>query len=317
MNDQRRGVLPRNAVLTRLRLVAGWLGPDVAHERRASIAIVGGAVIAMLATMAAVAVDLGTGYLTKVADQRFADSAAYAGALAYNSSSSTTTMKSAVSNLAALNGLPAGAAVASLVASPSGDGNSAVQVTVSTISPLYLAEVFQSSKTLSVAATSYAEVKPNASACIIALLTKAAGVTLSGGTTVTASACAVASNNTVTVPCGTTITTKTLDYDSAAVPSQPCSGIKPPAGTTSVNIIKVVTVDPLATNTAVAAAFTHLASVATLTGPSGPTVTGTTALVFGYGTPTAAQFTAGRLQWQLRFADLDGHLSGGRHLSFW
>src|SRR5580658_2745815 len=292
MTDPRGHVPRRNALLTRLRLVADSLGPGVARQRRASIALVGAAVIGMLASMAAVAVDLGTGYLAKVADQRFADSAAYAGALAYNSSSSTTTMQSAVGNLAALNGLAAGVAVASLVASPSGDGNSAVQVKVSTVSPLYLAEIFQSGKTLSVAATSYAEVKPNASACIIALLTKAAGVALTGGTTVTAAACAVASNAAVSVPCGTTITTKTLDYDSAAVPSQPCGGIKPPGGTASVNIIKVVTVDPLAANTAVASAFTHLASVATLTGPSGPTVTGSTSLVFGYGTPTTAQFTA-------------------------
>jgi hypothetical protein len=287
MTDQRGHVPRRPALLARLRRVADSMGPGVARERRASIAVVGGVVIAMLASMAAVAVDLGTGYLAKVADQRFADSAAYAGALAYNASSSTTTMKSAVSNLAALNGLPAGVAVASLVASPSGDGNSAVQVKVSTVSPLYLAEIFQSGKTLPVAATSYAEVKPNASACIIALLPKAAGVTLSGGTAVTAASCAVASNAAVSVPCGTTITTKTLDYNSAAVPSQPCGGIKPPAGTTSVNIVKVATVDPLATNTAVANAFTHLASVATQTGPSGPTVTGTTSINFAYSTTGA------------------------------
>jgi len=290
MTDQRGHVPRRNALLTRLRRVADSMGPGVARERRASIALVGGVVIAMLGSMAAVAVDLGNGYLAKVADQRFADGAAYAGALAYNSSSSTATMKSAVSNLAALNGLPAGAAVASLVASPSGDGNSAVQVTVSTASPLYLAEIFRSGKTLPVAAMSYAEVKPNASACIIALLTKAAGVGLSGGTAVTAAACSVASNAAVSVPCGTTITTKTLDYN-GAVPSQPCAGIKPPAGTASVNIIKVATADPLATNAAIASAFTHLASVATLSGPAGPTVAAGTTLVFGYGTPTAAQFT--------------------------
>ena len=132
-----------------------------------------------------------------------------------------------------------------LVASPSGDGNSAVQVTVTTATPLYLAKVFQSSSTLSVSATSYAEVKPDASACIIALKAGGTGVTLSGGTAITGASCSVASDATVTVPCGTTITTKTLDYNSAAVPSQPCGGIKPPAGTASVNIIKVATADPL------------------------------------------------------------------------
>jgi len=232
----------RLAILRRrLRRVADRLGPGVTRQQRASIALVGGAVIAALASLTAVAVDLGTAYLAKVSDQRAADSAAYAGALAYNASGSATTMNSAVSNLAALNGLPAGAAAASLVASPSGDGNNAVQVTVTTAAPLYLAEIFQSKTTLSVSATSYAEVKPNASACIVALLTKAAGVTLSGGATVTAAACAVASNATVAVPCGTTITTKTLDYNSATAASEPCNGIKPSTGTTSVSIVKVAT----------------------------------------------------------------------------
>ncbi len=269
-------------------LAAGWvvdsLWSPAPCRRRASIALVGAAVIGMLASVTAVAVDLGTAFLAKVSDQRAADSTAYAGALAYNTTTSTTTMNSAVSNLAALNGLPVGAAVASLVASPSGDGNNAVLVTVTTVAPLYLAEIFQSHTTLSVSATSYAEVKPNASPCIIALLAKGNGVVLSGGTSVTAAACAVASNISVTVPCGTTITTKTVDYN-GAVPSEPCTGIVPPTGTASVNIIKVATVDPLAGNTAVAAAFTHLASVASLSGPSAPTVSGGTSFTFGYGTP--------------------------------
>ncbi len=74
------------------RRVAGALGPGVACHRRASIALVGAAVIATLASLTAVAVDLGTAYLAKVTDQRSADSAAYAGALAYNASGSAATM---------------------------------------------------------------------------------------------------------------------------------------------------------------------------------------------------------------------------------
>ncbi len=59
-----------------LRQIADGLGPGVARHRRASIALVGGAVIAVLASLTAVAVDLGTAYLAKVSDQRAADSAA-------------------------------------------------------------------------------------------------------------------------------------------------------------------------------------------------------------------------------------------------
>jgi hypothetical protein len=236
----------------------------------------------MLAGLGAVAVDLGTAYLAKAADQRVADSAAYAGALAFNASSSTTTMNAAVGNLAILNGLAASAAVANLVASPSGNGNNAVRVTVSTSATLYLAGIFRTNTTLPVSATSYAEVKPGASTCILALRAGASGVTLSGGTSVTGANCSIASNSTVTVPCGTTITTKTLDYNSAAVPSQPCGGIKPPAGTASVNIVKVATPDPLASNAAIASAFTHVISVGSQSGPSGPTVAAGPDLSFAY-----------------------------------
>ena len=279
--DDRNSYAGRTPLIGLKRLV--WKpGSRATRGRRASIAVVGAAVIAMLAGLAAVAVDLGTAYLARTTDQRVADSAAYAGALAYNASSSTATMNAAVSNLASLNGLAAGAVAAVLVASPSGDGNNAVKVTVNTSAPLYLAGVFGIGTTLPVTATSYAEVKPGASTCIIALQAGASGVTLSGGTSVTGASCTVASNATVSVPCGTTITTKTLDYNSAAVPSQPCSGIKPPAGTPSVNIVKVATADPLAGSAAVTSAFTHLVTVASLTGPSGPVVAAGTAVAFGY-----------------------------------
>jgi len=191
-------------------------------------------------------------------------------------------MNSAVNNIGVLNGLAANAAVGAVVASPSGNGNSAVRVTVTTATPVYLSEIFRAGKTISVSASSYAEVKPNASACILALKAAGTGVTLSGGTAVTASSCAVSSDAAVTVPCGTTITTKTVDYNSAAVPSQPCSGIKPPAGTASVNIVKVATADPLAANASISAAFTHLAAVALLTGPPGPVVPAGTTVTFNY-----------------------------------
>jgi len=261
------------------------------HGKTASMALLGAAVIAMMGSMAAVAVDLGSAYLAKVSNQRVADAAAYAGALAYNSSGSTTVMSAAASNLATLNGLPASAIAATLVASPNGDGNNAVMVVASTASPFYLARAFQTGSTLPVSATAYAEVKPNPTACIISLLPKSTGVTLSGGAVLTAANCSVASNTTVSVPCGTSIVTKAVDYNSVGVPSQPCGGIQPPAGTGSVNIVKIATVDPLASNADVATAFTHLAAVGTLTGPSGPaapTVTAGSDLAFGY-TNSASQ----------------------------
>jgi hypothetical protein len=262
--------------------MAQSLGPGVMRQSRSSIALVGAAVIAALVGLAAVSVDLGNFYVARVSDQRAADSAAYAGALAYNASGSTATMQAAAGNLAVLNGYSAAATTATLVPSPSGDGNNAVDVTISAKVPMYLAEVFQSETSHTVTATSYAEVRASAKACIIALQAGGSGVTLSGGTSVTANNCTIASDNTVTVPCGTTITTKTLNYNSAAVPSAPCGGIKPPSGTASVTMTKKPTADPLASNTTVAGAFTHLAAVGSLTGPSGPTVSAGTSINFAY-----------------------------------
>jgi uncharacterized membrane protein len=116
-----RGKHAGRTLWNRLTWATGLLGLGVTLQRRASIAaLLGAAAIVLLAGLAAVAVDLGTAYLAKVADQRAVDSAAHAGALADNASSSVTTKNSAVNGLATLNGRSAGAAVASLVPSPSG-----------------------------------------------------------------------------------------------------------------------------------------------------------------------------------------------------
>ncbi len=258
------------------------------NPRRASIALVAAAVIATLATMAGVSIDLGSAYLAKVADQRAADSAAYAGGLAYNAANSANAMKSAARSLATLNGLPEESIASVMGASPTGDGNSAVQVTVTTSVPMYMAKIIRSDAKLSVSATAYAEVRPNAPACIIALQPGSSGVTLSGGTAVDAPGCTVASNSTVSVPCGTSIVTKTLDYNAAAAPSQPCGGVQPPNGTSAVNIVKATTANPLSGNEAVAGAFEHLASVAELSGPPEPETTSGTDIAFGYN-PGATQ----------------------------
>jgi len=71
-----RGRAPRRtALLTGRWLVAGRQQPTMARERRSSIAVVGGAVVATPATVVAIAADPGAAYLVKLADQRTAGSA--------------------------------------------------------------------------------------------------------------------------------------------------------------------------------------------------------------------------------------------------
>jgi Flp pilus assembly protein TadG len=242
-----------------------------ARCRRASISTVAALVLPAMIGMVGLVAEYGHGLLSKVENQRVADLAAYAGALAYNSTSSTTSMTNAADNVAALNNIPSADVSVTLVNSPTGDGHSAVDVQINTQVPLLLSRLVGSGPNLPVNSTGYAELEAGTPACIIALQSGGTGVTLSGGTSISAPACAVASNNTVTVPCGDTITTKTVSYNSAAAPSEPCNGIVAPTGST-LSIVKSATTDPLAGNTGVATATARLATVASEAAPTLPTI---------------------------------------------
>ncbi len=196
-------------------------------------------------------------------------------------------MSSAVSNITWLNGLATSNASAFFVNSPTGDANSAVRVMVTTSLPSVLSQLFGAGSSLSVKSSSYVEVTPSGSACIIALNASGTGVTLSGGTAVSAPGCAVASNSTstspsgISVPCGTTLTAKVVRYDSSTLPSEPCLGIVNPSGGTLTPTLGV-TPDPLASNSAITGAVAHLASVSTMSKPvvSAPTVPSGTNVAF-------------------------------------
>jgi hypothetical protein len=265
------------------------------RDRRGSILVL--TVLATLAVIAiqAFAVDLGGGFVARAQDQRIADMAAYAAAVAYSGNGgSTSALTAAASRIATLNGLASNAVSASLVTSPTGDGNSAVKAVVSTTVPIYLSGVLGNGPTIPVAATSYAEMRGGTPGCITALQTSGTGISVTGGTGITATTCAVASNGTVAsqnssvyVTCGAKITTPTLDYASTNVPVQSgCTDILPPTGTSSVTFTHATSVDNLAGNSEVAAATGRISTVAAVTSPAAPTVTGGTAVTFGYSPTT-------------------------------
>jgi hypothetical protein len=239
------------------------------------------------------AVEYGHGLLARSQDQRAADLAAYGAAVVYGNTSSTTTAQAAANNIAALNGIPAGGATYALVNSPTGDGNKAVQIGVTTTEPLVLARVLGTGNTLTVKAASTAEFAVNSPACIVALNPSGAGVQLTGGTSLSAPGCEVASNNSVGATCGTTITTKTVVYGGAP-PTEGCNNIKPPAGTASVTDVHATTPDPLKNNIGVTGATARLGTNGTIPGltfPSAPSVSGGTAITFGNGTSQATTQT--------------------------
>jgi len=236
--------------------------------------------------MVGLSAEYGYGLLMKADNQRIADLAAYAGATAYNNTGSTTSMTAAATNVAALNGIASANVSVALTASPRSSSSSAVQVVITTTEVLLLAPVLDGRRSMPISSSSYAQINAGAQSCILALASNGSGVTLSGGTKITAPSCGVASNSTVTVPCGTSITAQSVSYNSGSVPSQPCSGI---SGT----LKKQRTTDPFANAAGVSAGTSRLSTVSSMTGPSAPTGTSVIDLNFDWGVTATAQALLG------------------------
>jgi Flp pilus assembly protein TadG len=255
---------------------------------RGNIAVIFALTLPILLGVAGLVTEYGYSLSVQANNQRTADLAAYAGALAYTSGNSTTVMTSAAKRVGELNGVtPANVAV-DLVTSPRDSANKAVRAVVTVDNPLFLAPIVGASNTVRIVTVSYAEIGAGVTGCIIALDGSKSGVTLSGGTKITASSCAVSSNSKVDVPCGTTITAKSVTYGSNL--SQPCTGI------TANTITKATTTDPLAGNAAVATARARFTTLAAQTSPAAPAMTapsGGYSIDFAYNpSSTQAQATA-------------------------
>lgn len=254
------------------------------RSRRGGVSVLAAAAFPVLIAVAGLVTGYGDALLTRVKMQRIADSGAFAGALAYMSNPTTSALDNAVARVTALNGMASNAASASIVNSPTGDGNQAVAVTVSQNVPVALAAVLGGSNQVSVGASSYVELKTSANGvpCIIALNSSDTGVTLSGAGAISADSCAVSSNASITAPNGTSITSPVVTYDSATAPSTTTqSNIHAPPNGTLTLIQKAVS-DPLAGTTPITAATSHLSSVELIGNPSAPTVSGGTSYSFGY-----------------------------------
>ncbi|MDB5545287.1 MAG: hypothetical protein JWO64_2436 [Hyphomicrobiales bacterium] len=250
---------------------------------RGAVAVLSAFLIPAAAGFICLTAEFGRSLVVKVENQRIADSAALAAANAYTSSGSTTTMTSVAQNVASLNGVAGTAATASIITSPRTAGSQAVRVVVSTQSPLYLASVVGFGNSVTVNSTAIAELG-GAPACMLALSGSSSGVSLSGGTSISAPSCGVASNASVTVPCGTSITAKTVNYNGAA-PSVGCGGITGP-------VRKAQTADPFIGNTGVSAASARATAAGSLVAPTISAVTPGTNITFDYGVTAKAVLLA-------------------------
>lgn len=239
------------------------------RQRRGAVSLIVAITLPVLAGVAGLSIEFGNGLLTKVSNQRVADAAAYAGALAYASTPTAAAVEAAADRVAEFNGIPAAGATSSFGVSPRGNGNNAVQVVVTTRTSYFLSRLLGAAPSLAIPAASTAEITADAPGCIFALgPSPATGVTLSGGTTVTAPSCSVASNNSASAPCGTTLTSLSLSYNGSA-PLNGCGSIRGP-GNTAPKIVKKEVADPLATSASVQTAAARLAAVAAMTSPAAP-----------------------------------------------
>ncbi len=245
--------------------------------------------------LAGLSLEYGDGLMRRMSQQHVADAAAYAGALAYAQSGSTGSMVTAAQSIATLNGLPATAVTATLISSPSGNGNQAVKAVVETSSPLVFSRALALGSALIVDSTAAAELAAGATSCVLALAAGGSGISLSGGTALSAPSCGIASNASVSpdvvVPCGTSLTTIGVAYAAATAPQAACGGLRAPSGKT-LKLTKATTADPLAGSAEVSGDRARLTLVAATTPPANPVVGSGSPIDFAYnqsGTKAAAQ----------------------------
>ncbi len=251
--------------------VGAWLSRRrAALGRRGSVALLSAASMLSLIAATATAFDFADAYLIRTSDQRIADQSAIGAAFAYAQSGSTPTAQAASASLAVANGAGGASVSTSIVSSPSGDGNLAAKVVVTTQMPLSgFGRMTAGSgnggfSSLGIAATAYAEIHAG-TPCIIALLT--AGVAATGGVSATATSCSIASNGNVSASSGAKITAQAVyavgsisATNGASITTSPNAGQIFPASSKQA--------DPYAN----AGVFSRLPTVAAMTAPNFPSV---------------------------------------------
>jgi Flp pilus assembly protein TadG len=252
--------------------LALWHGRAFGEDRRGSIAIMSALCLPLVLGFAALSIEYGYGLLVRDENQRAADLASYAGALAYSNTNSEDQMREAALRVIKLNGIDTANATVSLTTSPKDARNQAVHVGVTTTNTLFLAPILGASSKLDIATEAYSSLGTAQNGCIIALDKSSTGVTLSGGVQVNAGNCYVASNSNLVAPCGTNITAKSATYDEGS--SQPCPW--------SANILRTdgsqapvtqqYTSDPLSGNAGISALISRFDTIRSASWPSKATV---------------------------------------------
>lgn len=168
----------------------------IGGDARGAVAVIGALSLTVLLGVGAISVDLARGYSQMISNQRTADVAALAAALAYNAAnSSQAILQPTARDLAVANGLTDAVVTATIVDDVPSAGAKAVKVTVTTPVPFAIATALGYRGSYNVGATAYAALStasPIAPPCILALAPTGTGITTSGGATIDTPDCSVA-----------------------------------------------------------------------------------------------------------------------------
>lgn len=227
---------------------------------RGSVIVVGAVVLPVLLLIGSLAIELGNVYLAKERNQQIADVAALAGALSGGPTNDATAVSNAASNVAQTNGLPSLAVSASLVASPSGDGNNAALVTITTAVPVRLAAVLGFGTSMNVSSSAWAEIKTAGEACIIGLIGDGTSYTQSGGSNVRANNCSIESGNNISVTGGSSLTAANVAAGGTIQVNGGSSIATTPIANNTQSHVSGIG-DPVANNAALSVAFSGLANL--------------------------------------------------------
>lgn len=232
-----------------------------------AVAVVAGLAIPVLLGFTGLALEYGQMLVVRAEAQRTADLASHAGAVAYARNGDTDQMVEAATGVARLNGFSASEIAVALDSSVSAASGGAVRATITTPKPLYLPSLVGGDSSVDVTASAVAGALKGNPACVQALDPDGSGVALAGATELQADNCAVASNAEVVAPCGTSIVTASLSYDSASAPDTgSCNTIRTPEGDAA-QMSRRPTSDPLEGSEARSLAEAQMTRTAALSDP--------------------------------------------------
>ncbi|WP_104017259.1 TadE/TadG family type IV pilus assembly protein [Roseovarius nitratireducens] len=251
-------------------------------KENGAVAVIAGLAIPVLLGFTGLALEYGQMLVVRAEAQRTADLASYAGAVAYAQNGDTGPMVDAATGVARLNGFSASEIVVVLDTSFPTASGTAVRATITTPKPLYLPSLLGGDTSVDVTASAVAGALGGEPACIQALDSNGSGITLSGGAMLQADECAVASNAEVAAPCGTSIITASLSYDSANAPDTGgCNTIRTPEGDAA-RMVRRPTPDPLEDLEAIVLARDQMAATAMLSPPGDVVVAAGPDVDFGW-----------------------------------